>query len=125
MPRMLIIDDNVEFKTMISCFFTDLGFSVEQADGGRDGLAKVRTVKPDVILLDVMMPDMGGIEVIRELQADDEMKAIPVLVITGSHFEGNMKDLFKQESNCREFLSKTVELTMLQAKVELLLKKPK
>ena len=120
MSLMLIIDDNVEFRTMVSDYFTDLGFTVEIAGNGREGLAKVKTIKPDIILCDVMMPDMGGIEVIRGLQTDDETRGIPVLVITGTFFDKQMSELFRQESNCREFMSKTVELSYLQKKVEAL-----
>ena len=120
MSLMLIIDDNVEFRTMVSDYFLDLGFTVEIANDGREGLAKARTIRPDIILCDVMMPDMGGIEVIRGLQAEDETRGIPVLVITGTFFDKNMSELFRQESNCREFMSKTVELSYLQKKVEAL-----
>ncbi len=121
MNLMLIVDDNVEFRNMVSDYFTDLGFTVEIADNGREGLAKARAIRPDVILLDVMMPDIGGIEVIRQLQAEDETRSIPVLVITGTFFDKNMSELFRQEPNCREFMSKTVELSYLQKKVESLL----
>ena len=120
MNLMLIIDDNVEFRTMVSDYFTDLGYTVEIADNGREGLAKARGLKPDIILLDVMMPDIGGIEVLRNLQTEDDTRNIPVLVITGTFFDKNMSELFRQESNCREFMSKTVELAYLQKKVEAL-----
>jgi twitching motility two-component system response regulator PilH len=120
MNLMLIIDDNVEFRTMVSDYFLDLGFTVEIADNGREGLAKAKTIKPDIILLDVMMPDIGGIEVLRNLQTEDDTRGIPVLVITGTFFDKNMSELFRQESNCREFMSKTVELSYLQKKVEAL-----
>jgi len=121
MNLMLIVDDNVEFRTMVSDYFTDLGYTVEIADNGREGLAKARGLKPDIILLDVMMPDIGGIEVLRNLQTEDDTRNIPVLVITGTFFDKNMSELFRQESNCREFMSKTVELSFLQKKVEALL----
>ena len=122
---MLIIDDNVEFSTMVSDYFTDLGFTVEIAGDGREGLLKAKAIRPDIILCDVMMPDIGGIEVIRNLQTDDDTRGIPVLVITGSFFDKNMSELFMQEANCREFMSKTVELSYLQKKVEALApKKP-
>jgi len=125
MNLMLIIDDNVEFRTMVCDYFTDLGFTVEIADNGREGLLKAKAIRPDIILCDVMMPDIGGIEVIRSLQSDDDTRNIPVLVITGTFFDKNMSELFKQESNCREFMSKTVELSYLQKKVEALVpKKP-
>ncbi|MEK7722552.1 MAG: response regulator [Elusimicrobiota bacterium] len=122
MNLMLIVDDNVEFRGMISDYFTDLGFTVAIADNGREGLLKARAIKPDIILLDVMMPDIGGIEVLRDLQTDDDTRSIPVLVITGTFFDKNMSELFRQESNCREFMSKTVELSYLQKKVEALVK---
>lgn len=122
---MLIVDDNVEFRTMVSDYFTDLDFAVEIAGDGREGLLKAKTIRPDIILCDVMMPDIGGIEVLRNLQTDDDTRGIPVLVITGSFFDKNMSELFRQESNCREFMSKTVELSYLQKKVEALVaKKP-
>ncbi|MCM2267478.1 MAG: response regulator [Elusimicrobiales bacterium] len=117
MSLMLIIDDNVEFRTMVSDYFTDLGFNVQIGGDGREGLAKAKELKPDVILCDVMMPDIGGIEVVRNLQADDDTRNIPVLVITGSFFDKNMSELFRQETNCREFMSKTVELSFLEKKV--------
>ncbi len=117
---MLIIDDNVEFRAMVFDYFTDLGFTVEIAGEGREGLLKARTIHPDIILCDVMMPDIGGIEVLRSLQTEDDTRGIPVLVITGSFFDKNMSELFRQEANCREFMSKTVELSYLQKKVEAL-----
>ncbi len=126
MNLMLIIDDNVEFRTMVSDYFTDLGFTVEIAGDGREGLLKARAIRPDIILLDVMMPDIGGIEVLRSLQTEDDTRGIPVLVISGTFFDKQMSELFRQESNCREFMSKTVELSYLQKKVEALVPgKPK
>ena len=65
-----------------------------------------------------MMPDVGGIEVLRELQTDDETRNIPVLVITGTYFDKSMSELFRQESNCYEFMSKTAEMSYLRKKVE-------
>ena len=123
MQKMLIVDDNTEFKTMVSCYFTDLNYRVELADNGREGLQKVRTFKPDIILLDIMMPDIGGIEVLRELQTYDDVGSVPVIVITGTYFDKNMSELFRQEPNCREFLSKTTELSYLAKKVAALVKK--
>ena len=121
--QMLIIDDNVEFRTMVCDYFTDLGFAVEIANDGREGLAKAKLIRPDIILCDVMMPDIGGIEVIRGLQTEDDTRNIPVLIITGTFFDKNMSELFRQEANCREFMSKTVELSFLQKKVEALVGK--
>ena len=68
--------------------------------------------------MDVMMPDMGGFEALKELRAEEETRNIPVFIITGSSFDTKMGDLFKQESNCREFLDKTLSLAELNEKIQ-------
>ena len=121
--KILIIDDNMEFRMMISDYFSELGFEVLEAEDGKTGLEMSKKVEPDIIFLDVMMPDIGGIEVLRELGADDDTRKVPVFIITGSYFESKMNQLFMQESNCKEFLSKTAELAVIQKKVEAVLGK--
>ncbi len=121
--KMLIIDDNMEFRIMVSDYFAELNFEVLEAEDGRTGIEMAKKTEPDIIFLDVMMPDIGGIEVLRELGSDDDTRKIPVFVITGSYFENKMNQLFRQESNCIEFLSKTAELAVIQKKVEAILGK--
>jgi CheY-like chemotaxis protein len=116
--KMLIIDDDDEFKDMLSFYFKDTqGYALEKAGNGREGLQKARLMQPDIIILDVMMPDMGGIEVLRELQTDTDTSGIPVIVLTASVFDNKMSDLFRQESNCREFLPKDIDIALLHKKV--------
>jgi CheY-like chemotaxis protein len=121
--KLLIIDDNMEFRIMVSDYFSEIGFEVAEAENGKTGIEMAKKVEPDIIFLDVMMPDIGGIEVLRELGADYETMKIPVFIITGSFFESKMNQLFMQESNCKEFLSKTAELAIIQKKVEAILGK--
>ncbi|MFA6435379.1 MAG: response regulator [Elusimicrobiales bacterium] len=114
MPGMLLIDDDEDFKDMLAYYFKDThGYQVEQAGNGREGLQKAKVLKPDIIILDVMMPDMGGIEVLRALREDSDTASIPVIVLTASFFDPNMSDLFKQESNCREFLGKDTAIAQV------------
>ena len=123
MPAILVVDDDTEFSGLVSGHFTGLGYKVILAHDGKEGLEKAAALKPDIIFLDIMMPDMNGIEVLRELRADDDTSHIPVVVMTAKFFDSSMTELFTQESNCREFLSKPVELSHLQQKTEALLKK--
>jgi len=123
MAKILVIDDNMEFTTLMSYYFTVQKYTVQLANSGREGLEKAKSFKPDIILLDVMMPDVGGIEVLRELQTYEGVSSVPVIVLTGTYFDKNMSDIFRQEPNCREFLSKTAELSYISKKIETFLKK--
>ena len=125
MRKMLIIDDNFEFRNMMSDYFGEFGFDVAEADNGTKGLEMAKEILPEIIFLDVMMPDIGGIEVLRRLQTDDDTLDIPVLVITGSYFEKSMNDLFKMEPNCFGFMSKTTDIGIIQKKLEEALDKKK
>ena len=125
MPDILMIDDDPDFSCLIAAFFTSQGYKVLLSHSGKEGLALAGKHKPDIIFLDIMMPYMNGTEVLKELQAGEDTSDIPVVIMTGSYFDKRMHELFKQERNCREFLSKPVSLEQLQVKVEALLKKRK
>lgn len=123
MPAILMIDDDKDFSGLAQAHFTGQKYGVTLTHNGRDGLAKAAALKPDLILLDIMMPDMNGIEVLRELQADDETADIPVIIVTGKYIDRGMQDLFSQERNFRALVGKPVVFSSLQKQVEALLKK--
>lgn len=123
MPAILMIDDDADFSGLVSVHFTKLGYTVILAPDGKDGLAKAAAARPDIIFLDIKMPEMNGIEVLRELQAADDTSGIPVIVMSGKYFDQGMTELFSQESNFKAFMDKPVALEQLQQKVEALLKK--
>jgi len=123
MLTILMIDDDADFSGLASAHFTKLGYTVALAQNGSEGLAKAGTIKPDIIFLDIMMPGMNGIEVLRELQAAEETADVPVIVLSGKYFDEGMMDIFAQERNFRAFFAKPVELAQLQQKMETLLKK--
>jgi len=125
MPTILMIDDDKDFSGLASLHFTKLGYTVELTHNGKEGLSKAGSLKPDVIFLDIVMPDMNGIEVLRELQAAEETSDIPVIIMSGKYFDRGMTDLFTQERNFRAFISKPVVFAQLQEKLEALLKKGK
>lgn len=80
---ILIIDDEFDIRAVAQLTLKTTGsWEVSLAASGIEGLAKAVNEQPDVILLDVMMPDMDGIETLRALQADAVTKAIPVILMT-------------------------------------------
>ena len=82
--KVLIIEDDPLISRMYERVFTFEGFEVEMARDGEEGVKKVKAMdpKPVMVLLDVMMPKMTGIDVLREIKADDKTKKIPVVVLT-------------------------------------------
>ncbi|RME91577.1 MAG: response regulator [Anaerolineae bacterium] len=80
--RILCIEDEPEMIDLIRLILSRRGFEVIGASGGVDGLQKVRAEMPDLVLLDLMMPDMDGWEVYQQMKADEKTKNIPVIVVT-------------------------------------------
>jgi DNA-binding response OmpR family regulator len=80
--NVLYIEDDLEMIDLVSMILNRRGFIVKGAQGGRYGLEILATEKPDVILLDLMMPDMDGWEVYQQIKANDETKDIPIIIVT-------------------------------------------
>ncbi len=80
--QVVYIEDEPEMIDLVKLILSRKHFDVVGANGGREGLDTVRKLLPDIILLDLMMPDMDGWEVYQQLKADDTTKSIPVIVIT-------------------------------------------
>lgn len=82
MAKILIVEDDPLMSRMYQKIFTFEGYEVEMAGDGEAGLEKARTVKPTLILLDIMMPKLNGLQVLDKLKADPETKTIPVVMLT-------------------------------------------
>ena len=82
MAKILIIEDDPLMRRLYQKIFTFEKYEVESAEDGEEGLEKARKVKPTLILLDVMMPKMNGLQVLEKLKADPDLKKIPVVMLT-------------------------------------------
>lgn len=80
--RVLYIEDDPEMIDLVKLILSRKGYQVEGAHGGRNGLDAARQNPPDIILLDLMMPDMDGWDVFHQLKADEQTKEIPVIIVT-------------------------------------------
>ncbi len=79
---VVCVEDEPEMIDLVKLILGRKGFDLVGAVGGREGLETVRKLKPDLVLLDLMMPDMDGWEVYQQMKADDDLKNIPVIVVT-------------------------------------------
>lgn len=82
MKKILIIEDDYFLVEACKTKFENAGYTVESAQNGEEGLEKISDYKPDLILLDLLMPIMDGFEVLKKLKQDDNTKDIPVMMIT-------------------------------------------
>ncbi|MGQ9584604.1 MAG: response regulator transcription factor [Anaerolineae bacterium] len=81
-PTVLCIEDEADMIDLIRWILERQGFEVQGALGGEEGLRMMRERRPDVVLLDIMMPEMDGWEVYREMKATPDLADIPVVVVT-------------------------------------------
>lgn len=81
-PRILIVDDETSLVEVLAYNFTREGFEVETAYDGREALQKCRLTVPDVVVLDVMIPVMDGLQVCRQIRSDSKLKGVRVLLLT-------------------------------------------
>ena len=93
--KILIIDDEESIRQIYHKVFSDQGFSAETAVDGQEGLLKAAEWKPDIILLDIMLPKMSGLDVLKSLKNNNLTKSIPVLLLTNIGDESVIKDGFK------------------------------
>jgi DNA-binding response OmpR family regulator len=80
--RLVYIEDEVEMIDLVRLILGRKGFEVIGANGGKEGLETVRKEAPDLVLLDLMMPDLDGWEVFQQMKADEATRNIPVIVVT-------------------------------------------
>jgi CheY-like chemotaxis protein len=107
---VLIIDDEPDTLTYFSSLLQDEGFETMVAENGEDALKKVSATKPDLITLDITMPETSGVRCYRELRQSDAYKNIPVIMITG--VSGKFQDFIssrKQVPPPDGYLSKPVD----------------
>jgi len=80
--KVLLVDDDPDFVEAIQTLVVKAGYKVDVAYGGKEGLEKVGSFKPDIVILDVMMPEMDGHAVCEKLKADPATSRIPVILLT-------------------------------------------
>ncbi len=78
-PLVLVADDEPSITKLVSLVLTEEGFRVVTANGGEEALKKAEEIRPDIVLLDIVMPDLDGIEVMRQLR---ERRPVPVILLT-------------------------------------------
>jgi len=118
--RILIADDNQPNRELLEAYLADLDCQIEHASDGQETLAKVRSFRPDLILLDVMMPKLSGFEVCQQLKSDPATSRIMILMVTALNEPGDIERAVRAGTD--DFLSKPINKVELLKRVENMLK---
>ncbi len=114
-PRLLIVDDVLENREILLRRFQRKGFEVEGADGGASALALLERERFDAVLLDVMMPDMDGIEILSRIRKRHSQSALPVLMVTAKTQSEDIVTALAAGAN--DYLTKPVDFAVALARV--------
>lgn len=121
MPRVLLVEDNEENRDALSRRLMRRGYEVTIAIDGKQGLAMAQSGAPDVILLDMNLPEMDGWEVAGVLKAAEATSGIPIIALTAHAMSGDREKALC--AGCDDYHTKPADLPRLLAQIEAILKK--
>jgi len=104
MKKVLIVDDDVDIRKVVSKLVEKSGYITIEAKNGVEGMGKVREDKPDLIILDILMPKESGVRMYRELKTEEPLKNIPVIVLSAI----SKKSFFRSQKVLDEFAGQSV-----------------
>lgn len=113
--RVLIVDDNPMNLALAQVVLEAGGFTVESADDGPQALARVKLFRPDVVLTDIQMPGMDGLELTQVLKADPETRHIAIVAFTAFAMRGDEARM--RAAGCDGYLSKPIDVNRFAAQV--------
>ncbi len=115
-PKILLIDGNREDRDSVSSFLGGEGYLVECADNGREGLDRARKEKFDLVILDLILPDMKGEEICARLKSRGNKRAVSVLVLSAKDEIDEIEELFQKGVD--DYIVKPPRLSYLMKRVE-------
>ncbi len=102
--RVLVVGDELDMRTFVCTLLGTCGYQSIAASDAEEGISKARELKPELIILDVMLPRESGIQMYRELKTDDDLKHIPVIMLSGI----SKKTFFHSQSMLDTYMGKSV-----------------
>ena len=113
--RILIVDDSPTERHVLNDLLTKAGYDVVACDNGEDAITKAKMIKPDLILMDVVMPGLNGFQATRAISRDEETKDIPIVLCTSKSQETDK--IWGMRQGARDYVVKPVNRDELLAKI--------
>jgi CheY-like chemotaxis protein len=120
MPKILVVEDNEENRDSLSRRLQRRGFEVLLAPDGKAGFATAKVEKPDLILMDMNMPEVDGWEATRQIKADPALAKTPVIALTAHAMTGDRERAIA--AGCTDYHTKPIEFTKLLTQIETILR---
>ncbi|MGD2146577.1 MAG: response regulator [Anaerolineae bacterium] len=114
--RILYIEDNAENRLLVKRILEAQGHAVFEANDGTSGLAAARQVQPDLVLLDISLPELDGYDLAARFQEMDEMDGVPVVAITANVMKGDRERSLA--AGCDAYIPKPIDITRLPDQIE-------
>jgi two-component system, cell cycle response regulator DivK len=115
-PTVLIVEDNDLNRKLFNDLLTAHGYDTLQAGDGVEALALARRHRPDLILMDIQLPQISGLEITRRLKEDAELKQIPVIAVTAFAMKGDREKM--RDGGCEDYIAKPISIAGFLATVE-------
>ncbi|MBA2689844.1 MAG: response regulator [Burkholderiales bacterium] len=115
MKRILVVDDSPTERAYLQGLLVKKGYEVVMADSGEDAVAKSKSDKPDLILMDVVMPGLNGFQATRQITKDDVTKNIPVIMCTTKSQETDK--IWGMRQGAKDYVTKPIKEDELLAKI--------
>lgn len=108
---VLIVDDDTASRSTVAALLSPLGYRLRFASDGEEALASVQEEIPDLVLMDVMMPEMDGYEAMRRIRATEEFKTIPMIALTAKAMKGDREKCM--EAGASDYITKPIDAQQL------------
>ncbi len=121
-PKVLVVEDNDLNMKLFHDLLEAQGYEVLQTKDGMEALKMARQHRPDLILMDIQLPEISGIEVTKWLKEDDDLRSIPVVAVTAFAMKGDEEKI--REGGCEAYIAKPISVAHFLKTVERLLAAP-
>jgi two-component system cell cycle response regulator DivK len=118
--KILIVEDNELNMKLFHDLLEAHGYTTIQTRNGMEAVGLARTHRPDLILLDIQLPEISGLEVTRQLKQDDELKGIPVVAVTAFAMKGDEEKI--REGGCEAYIAKPISVSTFMETIQTVLK---
>jgi two-component system cell cycle response regulator DivK len=114
--KVLIVEDNVLNMKLFNDLLEVHGYTIFQAKTGLEAMHIARLHKPDLILMDIQLPEVSGLEITKRLKADEELRSIPVVAVTAFAMQGDEEKI--RQAGCEGYLTKPITIAGFMRAVE-------